>query len=57
MAKEAEIEHSHGVRVKADTGEEVSEEYALRSLIGNNPAAQEEAKSVIRWIKQKYGLK
>ena len=57
-AKEAEIEHSHGVRVKTDTcDEEISEEYALKSLIGNNPAAQEEAKSVIRWIKQKYGLK
>lgn len=55
-AKEAEVEHSTGVRVRADTGEgtEMTEEYALKSLIGNNPAAQEEAKSVIKWIKQKY---
>ncbi len=58
-AKEADIERSHGVKVKVDNWEdcEIDEEYALKSLIGNNPAAQEEAKSVIKWIKQKYWLK
>lgn len=58
-AKEAEVEHSTGVRVRADTGEwtEMTEEYALKSLVGNNPAAQEEARNVIQWIKTKHGLK
>jgi len=58
-AKEAEIEKSHGVRLKVDTWEEpeMNEDFALKSLVGNNPAALEEARTVIKWIKQKHDLK
>lgn len=58
-AKEAEIEHSHGVRLKVDTWEEpeMNEDFALKSLVGNNPAALEEARNVIKWIKEKHDLR
>lgn len=57
-AKKAEIEHSQGVRVKNDVDwEELDEDFALKSMVHGNPAALEEAKAVMQWIRQKYNIK